>query len=136
MGGRKSSGQTHLIPPLGIAIRQSTDVLAVEDRQVARAIRFIREHACEGIKVREVVKTVPIARRLLEARFKKQLGRTLHGEIIRVQLNRVQQLLTQTDLSLEQIAERAGFAHVEYLSVVFKKRVGVPPGKYRTQHRV
>ena len=57
------------------------------------------------------------------ARLKAE-GRTPHEEIIRVQLNRVKQLLTETDLSMEQIAERTGFAHVEYLSVVFKKKVG------------
>jgi LacI family transcriptional regulator len=135
MSGQKVGAQTHLIPPLGIATRQSTDVLAIDDRHVARAVRFIRERACTGINVRDVLKAVPVARRSLEARFKKLLGRTPHEEIVRVQLNRVQQLLAQTDLSLEEIAERTGFAHVEYLSVVFKKKIGVPPSHYRAQQR-
>ena len=49
--------------------------------------------------------------------------------------NRVKMLLTETDLSLAQIAEKAGFEHVEYLSVVFKKEIGLPPSQYRAQHR-
>jgi LacI family transcriptional regulator len=85
--------------------------------------------------VKDVLKAVPHSRRLLENRFKKLIGRTPHEEITRVQLNRVVELLTQTDLSLEQIAERSGFAHVEYLSVVFKKKMGLPPSKYRTVNR-
>jgi transcriptional regulator GlxA family with amidase domain len=47
----------------------------------------------------------------------------------------VKQLLTETDLPLEQIAERAGFAHVEYLSVVFKKKAGLPPSRFRAENR-
>ena len=135
MAGRKVRGETHLIPPVGIATRQSTDVLAIEDANIVRAVRFIREHACDGIKVSDVLRAVPHARRLLEGRFKKLLGRTPHEEIIRVQLNRVKQLLTESDLSLEQIAERTGFAYVEYLSVVFKKKVGQPPSKFRSVNR-
>lgn len=135
MSGKKVRGETHLIPPLGIATRQSTDVLAIEDRNVARAVHFIREHAYDGIKVKDVLKAVPHSRTLLEGRFKKLLGRTPHEEILRVRLNRVKQLLTETDLPLEQIAERSGFPHVEYLSVAFRREVGMPPSRFRAQNR-
>ena len=135
MSGKKVRGETHLIPPLGIATRQSTDVLAIEDRNVARAVHFIREHACDGIKVKDVLKAVPHSRTLLEGRFKKLLGRTPHEEILRVRLSRVKQLLTETDLPLEQIAERSGFPHVEYLSVAFRREVGMPPSQFRAQNR-
>lgn len=135
MEGRKVGGETHLIPPVGIATRQSTDVLAINDVVIARTVRYIREHACRGINVQDVLKAVPQSRRRLENRFRRLLGRTPHDEIIRVQLNRVKMLLTETDLSLAQIAEKAGFEHVEYLSVVFKKEIGLPPSQYRAQHR-
>jgi LacI family transcriptional regulator len=135
MSGKKVRGETHLIPPLGIATRQSTDVLAIGDRNVARAVHFIRQHACDGIKVKDVLKAVPHSRTLLEGRFKKLIGRTPHEEILRVRLDRVKQLLIETDLPLEQIAERAGFPHVEYLSVAFRREVGVPPSQFRSQNR-
>ena len=135
MRGKTARGETHLIPPLGIATRQSTDVLAIEDRNVARAVRFIRQHACDGINVKDVLKEVPHSRTLLESHFKKLLGRTPHEEILRVKLNRVKQLLTDTDLSLEQIAQRAGFPHVEYLSVAFHREVGMPPSKFRAVNK-
>lgn len=131
MAGKRVPPDPHLIEPLGVATRQSTDVLAIEDRNIAMAVRHIREHACDGINVQDVLKVVPLSRRLFESRFKKLLGATPHDEIIRVQLNRVKELLTQTDLSMADIAERTGFKHVEYLSVVFKKSVGLPPSKYR-----
>ena len=135
ISGKKVRGETHLIPPLGIATRQSTDVLAIEDRNVARAVHFIRQHACDGIKVTDVLKAVPHSRTLLEGRFKKLLGRTPHEEILRVRLNRVKQLLVETDMALEQIAERSGFPHVEYLSVAFRREEGMPPSRFRAQNR-
>ncbi len=135
MVGGCVKGETHLIPPVGIATRQSTDVLAIDDTHVARAIHFIRTHACEGIKVRDVLKAVPHSRTLLESRFKRLLGRTPHEEILRVRLARVKQLLVETDLTLEEIADRSGFPHTEYLSVAFRREVGVPPSRFRTDHR-
>lgn len=133
--GRSPRQEMHLVPPLGVATRQSTDVLAMDDRKVALAVRFVREHACEGIKVTDVLKAVPQSRTLLEQGFKKYLGRTPHQEILRIRLQRVRELLTETDLSLEQIADRTGFSHVEYLSVAFRREMGVPPSQYRWQQR-
>jgi len=135
MAGKKVKGETHLIPPLEVLTRQSTDVLAIHDRNIARAINYIRKNACSGINVQDVIKAVPQSRRLLEKKFKKLLGRTPHEEIFRVQVDRVKQLLTATDLPLEEISERAGFTHVEYLSVAFKREVGVPPSRYRAVNR-
>lgn len=135
MAGRKAKGEAHLIAPIGIATRRSTDVLAIEDRNIARAIHYIRNNACTGINVSDVLKAVPQSRRLLEKRFVKLLGRTPHQEIIRVQLEQVKRLLAETELSLDEVASRSGFAHVEYLSVAFKREVGMPPSKYRQQSK-
>jgi LacI family transcriptional regulator len=135
IAGKTVRGETHLIPPLGIATRQSTDVLVLEDRNVARAVHFIRNHACDGIKVKDVLRATPQSRTLLESRFKKLLGRTPHEEILRVRLARVKQLLVETDLPLEQIAERTAFTHVEYLSVAFRREIGMPPSQFRAQNR-
>ena len=135
MNGKTGGPIANLIPPLGIATRQSTDVLAIDDPEVVKVVRFIRDHACEGINMKDVLRAVPAPRGFLEARFKKLLGRTPHEEILRVQLNWVKQLLSETDLTLETIAERTGFAHAEYLSVVFKREEGISASRYRAQHK-
>ena len=44
---------------------------AIDDRNVARAMHHIRQHACDGINVQSVLQVVPQSRRLLESRFKK-----------------------------------------------------------------
>jgi LacI family transcriptional regulator len=131
MAGKRVAPVAHLIAPLGVVSRQSTDVLAIDDRDIARAVQFIREHACSGINVGDVLRAVPLSRRVLEQRFQKLLGHTPREEILHVRLNRVKQLLIETDLSLYLIAERAGFEHVEYLSVVFKRETGRTPSAFR-----
>ena len=95
----------------------------------------IREHACEGINVKDVLKAHPQSRRLLESKFKKHLGHSPHEEILNVQMARVKLLLVETDHSMESIAERTGFNYVEYLSVVFNRVFGMPPSEYRKLNR-
>jgi LacI family transcriptional regulator len=135
MAGERTHGEGHLFPPLGVAARRSTDVLAIEDGTLAQAVRYIREHACEGISVKDLLKAVPLSRRALESRFAKAVGQTPHAEILRVQLNQVKTLLRESGLTLEEISERTGFAHVEYLSTVFRKKESMPPSRYRAMYQ-
>jgi LacI family transcriptional regulator len=124
-----------LVPPRGIAERQSTDVYAIEDEDLVTALRFIREHACDGIRVADVLRVVPLSRRMLEHRFQKLVRRTPHAEIIRIRMDRVARLLRETERPLTEIAARSGFESAEYLSVAFKKFTGVSPRTYRRQMR-
>lgn len=133
MLGKKVPGGIHLTPPRAVSTRRSTDILAVADADVAQALNFIRSQACSGINVHDVLARLSLSRRVLEDRFKKAVGRTPHEEIVRLQIEQVKELLTETDLSMKAIADRAGFRHVEYLSVVFKKKVGQAPSHYRSR---
>ncbi len=135
MAGKEVAPTEHLIPPLGIAERQSTDILAVEDRDIARAVQFIREHACEGINVSDVLRTCRLSRRVLERRFRHLIGHTPRVEILRTRLRRVRQLVAETDLAFGEIAERTGFQHTEYLSVVFKRETRRTLRDYRAEVR-
>ncbi|MCO8121699.1 DNA-binding transcriptional regulator [Stieleria sp. TO1_6] len=134
MGGTKVDQSAHLMEPIGIATRQSTDVLAIEDVDVAAAMRFIRDHSCEGINVHDVLKEVPLSRRVLEKRFQEIVGRTPHQEITRRRIERIRQLLIDTDLTLHQIAQRTGFQNEEYMSVAFRRAMNIPPGQFRREN--
>lgn len=133
MAGEQPAATDVLVAPLGVTARQSTDVLAIDDPHVAAAVRYIREHACDGATVNDVLARVPLSRTILERRFRKYLGRSPQAEIRFVQLKRAKQLLAETDLRLDRIAELAGFPHPEYLSVFFKRETGQTPGRYRRQ---
>lgn len=124
-----------LIPPLGIAVRQSTEVTAVDDRLIAEAMRCIRAQACAGLQVADLLARFNVSRSVLYRRFHDSLNRSPHEEILRVQLERAKRLLDENDFTLERIAELCGFQHSEYLSVAFKREVGLTPGEYRRQWR-
>jgi len=134
MAGKRPAGDLR-IEPKGVVTRKSTDALAVADPIVSQAVRFIREHACDGIKVRDVMRQMPLSRAALDNEFKKLLGHTSHEEILRVQFQRVIELLIKSDLTLAEVAERTGFRHPQYFTHAFKQRYGMPPSDYRDQHR-
>lgn len=133
LSGERVDPTTRHVAPLGIEARQSTDVLAVEDRNIALAAQFIRDHACEGIRIADILRVVPLSRRVLEERFQRSFGVSPRQEIQRVRLNRVRELLAETDLPVYQIAERTGFENTEYLSVVFKRETGTTPREFRAR---
>lgn len=129
--GNLGQDAVELIPPKAVVQRMSTRVIAVDDREVARVCRFIREHACDGIDVHDVAEFTCLSRRQLERRFRTELNRTLHEAITSVQIERVKQLLRESGLTLEQIAPLAGYGHKQQLGAVFKKVCGETPGAYR-----
>lgn len=133
MSGEKIESDAILIQPRGIKTRQSTDTLAIDDADVAKALQFIRQYASSGINVNDILRETSLSRRVLESRFTKRLGRTPHQEIIRQKISKVKRLLIETDLSIAEIAKLAGFEHAEYLSVAFKQFSGITPSAYRQQ---
>ncbi len=131
MAGRKPGPLRSVIAPESLIARQSTDVLACDDADVSAAIRFVRQHACDPIRVDDVLQRVPLSRTTLEKRFSGVLHRTVHAEIQRIQVERAKQLLATTDLQVKQIAQRCGFKYVPYLTRVFRLQVGLAPVEFR-----
>jgi LacI family transcriptional regulator len=136
MAGRKSPQLRFSVEPEGIVSRHSSDTLAIKDVEVAAALLFIRQHACEGIQVPDVVRTIAISRSALEMRFKAVAGRTIHTEIQRVQIERARQLITATDLPLKDVATEAGFRYLQHMTTLFRLHVGQTPSEYRKRSRV
>ena len=135
MQGQHISTETEFVDPIGVAARGSTDACLVDDEDVAAAIRHIRDHACEGITVDELVSKLPISRTVLEKRFAKHLGIAPKSEINRVRLLKIKQLLTETNDTLPIIAAATGFRHSEYMSDFFRRKTGETPGAYRKRKR-
>jgi len=131
MRGKRVAERTLYTCAVRVVPRPSTDMLAMEDRELAQALRFIRANAVKGIGVADVLAHVPLSRSALERRLKAAIGRTPGAEITRLQLERVKELLTQTDLSLAAIAHRSGYAYLQHLATLFKSHFGVTLAEYR-----
>jgi LacI family transcriptional regulator len=124
-----------LFAPSHVVTRLSTDTLAVEDVALARALRFIRDHACNGIDVEDVVGASRTSRRYLERQMQSLLGRSPNQEILRVRIERAQALLLETDLALGVIARQTGFRSSKYFGDAFVRHLERPPGEFRRQAR-
>ena len=135
MSRKKPSQLRFVVEPEGVVVRRSTDTLAIEDPDMASVVRFIRDHACDGISVYDVVRQVAISRSTLENRFKSVMGRTVHAEIEHVRLERARELIAQTVLPLKQVAAQAGFRYVQYMTKLFRMRLGQTPAEFRNRTR-
>jgi LacI family transcriptional regulator len=131
MSGQRAPQETIYIEPAGVFCRASTDILAIDDQIVVTALRYIRDNACEGINVRDVVRQVPVSRSVLERRFRKLLGSSINDEIVRLRIIRAIELLGGTNLELKAIAQKAGFGSQAYMTAVFRSKLDVTPGSYR-----
>ncbi|VGO23475.1 AraC family transcriptional regulator [Pontiella sulfatireligans] len=124
-----------MIAPERIVGRHSTDILEIQDELVARALRFIRDHAAEPITVAEVVDALFCSRRVLEKRFRKEVGRTLHEEIRRSRIERACELLRDSDMLIEVLAEACGYSRRERFNAAFLQETGKTPSAYRKEYR-
>lgn len=131
MNGETAENSDVRISPVGVVSRRSTDMLAIPDKNVAAAISYIREHACAGLSVKQVMPHAGVSRSQLEKKFRQYLGRSPQAEIRRMQVTKIRQLLAETDLPLKRIAELTGFEYMEYMCVVFRRLAGETPGAYR-----
>jgi LacI family transcriptional regulator len=120
-------------PPLGVVARRSTDTFFVTDADVATAVRFIHDHACEAISVQDVVNVVSVSPSTLKRRFARFVGQSPKAYILRVQLDRARALLACTGLEVRQIAGKCGFVNVEWFCKLFKKTTGITPTQWRDQ---
>lgn len=131
MRGERPPQEAVTIEPRGLTARRSSDMLAIDDPEIARAVRYIRDHACRGARVDEVVHQIAMSRSVFERRFKQALGRTPKSELLRVQIERAKQLLAESDLPLATVAEQCGFSTEKYLSDAFVRVTGSRPTAFR-----
>jgi len=135
MSRRVTSPQRIVVEPLYIVNRHSTNMVALDDGDVAAAMRFIRDRSNRPIRVDEVAGLVGLSRRMLEIRFRAALGRSLNDEIQRVHLETAKRLLAETDWPIEKVAHASGYNGASYLSVLFARFLGTNPTEFRRRVR-
>jgi LacI family transcriptional regulator len=133
MDGQALEQTTVLVPPLGIVERASTDMLAVRDVEVAKAVRYIALNARRQLGLREVVRSTDLSLRRLQSRFKEQLGRTILQEINGRRVKHAKELLRASAKKIRVIAGECGFGNAVKMIRVFKQYEGVSPKHYRQQ---
>jgi LacI family transcriptional regulator len=134
MGGESPIDREIYIQPVRVVTRKSTDVLCIDDADMVKAVRFIRQHAQIPIRVDYVADAVHLSRRVLEKRFRSALGHSIHDEIRRVRIEQIVRMLTETQMSISEIAHSLGFPDVAHISRYFRREKGMSPLKYRKDY--
>lgn len=135
MGGGKPPASPVRIAPDGVVVRRSSDVIAAEDSNVAKAIAFIGENYRRPITVDDVVAASGASRSKLYMKFALHTGHSIQREIVRQRLERAKHLLRETDEKLQTIAEASGFEEAAQLSKTFKYCLGISVARFRSEHR-
>jgi LacI family transcriptional regulator len=136
LSGQKPANTVVTVNPTHVVCRQSTDLLAIQDAVMSRALRFVRENANRNLQVVDLAKAMGLSRRALQDRFKRFLGRTPMQEIHRCRAERVARLLVETNMSIGQIGEISGFEIEAHVARFFCSETGMTPLAYRKQNRV
>lgn len=134
MDGRPVSANI-LFPPSEVHVRQSSDVVAVQDRAVAAALAYIRRHATDRLDVPAVARAAGLNRRALERRFRQALDRSVLQEIHAARVAKARSLLIDTSLPVGDVATQAGFRDAQHIDLVFRKTTGQSPSAFRRSAR-
>jgi LacI family transcriptional regulator len=134
MGGGPAPKEPVMIPPVRITERQSTNVLAVDDPTVARALRYIWNHIELDLSVDDIAREVGVPRYRLERGFRRYLQRGVNAELRRRRLDEFRRLLRSSDAPIAELSARIGFRSLESMHRCFRNAYGTTPGRYRREH--
>jgi len=123
-----------VIPPREVVTRMSTDILAVDDEALVRALTYIRQHLADSFSIEQLARASGVSRSFLEKRFPARLGATISDTIRDQRLKAAIKLMIETPLLLKEIAEATGFRRATYFSNVFREQFGESPGQWRARH--
>ncbi len=134
MHGAEPPEEPIYVPPSEVILRQSTDLIAVDDADLIRALCFMTENCAERISVVDIANSVGLGRRTLERRCKAHLGRSVVDELNRMRVERMKRLLVETDHTIKHLTGDVGFGCLEHMRAVFRKLEAMTPSQYRRQH--
>ena len=122
-----------LIPPKGLTVRESSDAFVVADPLVAKALRFIADHARDAISVEDVARRVSTTTRTLARRFRQFLHRSPWDELCRLRTEYIKRRLEDPTIRLGDLARECGFHSPSHFALFFRKMTGMRPKDYRSR---
>jgi len=131
MAGKKMPPQQVFVSPVKIVTRQSTDIIAIEDKLVIQTLNFINQNAERPLQIHDVAKALRFSRSYLHRKFMKTLKRSIYNEIKRARINLISRMLLETDLSVSDIAVKLGFNSDSHIARYFEQKMAMTPMKYR-----
>lgn len=130
-GHRHTHGITTTIPPTGVVVRKSTEIVTGGDAVVAAAIEVFKRRLGEKVSTRDLGMEIGYGVRTIEMHFRRTLGRTPMQVLRHLRIEHANRLLRDGGLPLAEVASASGFASQASFATVFKKTTGMTPGEVR-----
>jgi LacI family transcriptional regulator len=120
-----------VVNPVRIEARLSTEKYVVTNKNIMTVIKYIEENFASDISITDFTKLVPLSRRLLEIKFKEELGTSIYQFIINFRIEYFANLLLTTDQPLYELALQSGFNDCKNISRTFKKLKNCTPLEFK-----
>ncbi|HEY5591442.1 MAG TPA: DNA-binding transcriptional regulator [Paludibacter sp.] len=120
-----------VINPVRIVARLSTERYVISNKYIMKVVKYIEDNFATDISINVLTKLVPLSRRILEVKFKEELGTSIYQFIINYRIEYFAQLLLTTDKTLLDIALQSGFNDCKNISRTFKKFKNCTPNEYK-----
>lgn len=121
-----------IVLPLGQAIVSRSD--EIKKKTVEIAIFYVEKNYMKDISLESCAEQVGMHPVILSKSFKQVAGKNFIDYLTELRLDKAKELLRNTDLKINEIADQVGYQH-SYLNRIFKKQVGLTPSLYREQSR-
>ncbi|MCW6007603.1 AraC family transcriptional regulator [Micromonospora sp. CPCC 205371] len=99
---------------------------------VQQALRYVQDNLDRPLAVDELARHVHLSRRHLTRLFTEYVGRSPAAYVEQARLDHAAALLVRTDLPIKQVAGAVGYADVTQFTRAFTRRLGTPPGRFRS----
>lgn len=125
-----------VVYPTHIVTRQSTDIYATDDRSISVILKYIHQNTDKKLNVTDLLKLVPLSRRLLETRFREVTGLSVYSYILNLRIQKFAEKLIYSKDTVIEIAMKMGFTDYKNISRQFKAIKGCTPSEYRLKRSV
>lgn len=99
-------------------------------------LRYIEQHFAEPLYVPDLARLAGLSESAFARLFRRHRGIPPRQFVVQVRVREAAHLLLHTELTIEDVAQRAGFPNAFYFGRVFKRLTGEPPARFRHQHQV
>jgi two-component system response regulator YesN len=102
---------------------------------VSKAVEYVHNnYADEGLSLDSVCEVLGVSNSYFSTIFKKETGSSFISYLTDYRMDRASSLLIETNEKSYMVAKKVGYTDANYFSYVFKRRFGLSPSKYRTEH--
>lgn len=110
---------------------EQTTVSLNDRKQIENVTAYINDHATYPLTLEQLSKIACMGNTKLKKTFKQINGCTITEYIQQTRIGQAEFLLSNTDLSIAQIAKTVGYSNASRFAELFQRNIGILPGEYR-----